>query len=94
MLGNQEAAIKLIEQGINYRLPMMVYLYVEPILKPLRSNPRFQELMRQVLGKETTFDPPERKYKKALFNKKQLGTIQTSTRNIDVRMKNHISIPI
>ena len=68
-LGNQEAAISLIEQGINYRLPMMVYLYVDPILKPLRSNLRFQELMRQVLGKETTFAAPERKYKKPLLDK-------------------------
>jgi tetratricopeptide (TPR) repeat protein len=61
MLGNQEAAIKWIEQGVHYRLPMMVYLHVDPILKPLRSNPRFQALMGQVLGKETTFNPPERK---------------------------------
>ena len=72
LLGKHEEAIKLIEQGVEYRLPMMVYLYVEPILKPLRSNPDFQSLMRKIIGKGTTFNPPKRKYKKALFDKKQL----------------------
>jgi TolB-like protein/AraC-like DNA-binding protein/lipoprotein NlpI len=72
ILGKHEEALDLIEQGVEYRLPMMVYLYVEPILKPLRSNPRFQSLMRKIIGKETAFNPPERKYKKTLFDKKQL----------------------
>ncbi len=72
MLGNEEAALNGIEQGVALRLPMMVYLYVEPLLKPLRSNKKFQELMRQVLGPATPFDFSERKYKKALFTKPQL----------------------
>jgi adenylate cyclase len=69
MLEKPEAAIKLIEQGIAYRLPMMLLLYTEPILKPLRSNPRFQELMRQALGEKTNFDLSKRKYKQSLLNK-------------------------
>ena len=73
VLGRQEAALRLIEQGIAYRLPMMVYLAKDPILKPLRPLPRFQELMRQVLGEQTAFEVPERKYKKTLFSKEQLG---------------------
>ena len=72
ILKKHDEALDLIEQAIEYRLPMMVYMYVEPILKPLRSNPRFQSLMRNVIGKETSFNPIERKYKKALFDKKQL----------------------
>ncbi len=72
ILGNKEKALHFVEQGVAFRLPMMVYLYTEPILKTLYAIPRFQELVKQVLGERTTFDPPERKYKKALFNKKQL----------------------
>ena len=34
MMGNQDAALDLIEEGIEHRLPMMPYLYPEPILKP------------------------------------------------------------
>jgi TolB-like protein/class 3 adenylate cyclase/AraC-like DNA-binding protein len=72
MLGKYDEAIKLIEQGIEYRLPMMLLLNTEPMVKPLRSIPRFQELMRQALGKETTFDTSVRKYKKSLFSKELL----------------------
>ena len=72
MMGKYDDAIKLIEQGINYRLPMMLLLYTEPIIKPLRSIPRFQELMRQIFGKKTTFDIFKRKYKKALLDEKLL----------------------
>lgn len=72
LLGRKEAALDLVEQGINERLPMMVYLYTEPLLRSLRSLPRFQTLMRQILGKKTTFDFTKRKYKKALLNEVQL----------------------
>jgi len=73
MLGKQEAVFKLIEQGIAYRLPMMVYLNIEPILKPLRPSHRFQDLMLQILGKKTTFEASKRKYKKSLLSKELLA---------------------
>ena len=38
----------------------------------MRSNPRFQSLMQKVIGKETSFNPLERKYKKALFSDNEL----------------------
>lgn len=67
VIGNYEAAIKLVEQGVEHRLPMMIYMPVEPLLKPLRPLPRFQELMQQILGSETSFWGEERKYKKSLL---------------------------
>lgn len=72
VLGSEEKALDLIAQGITFHLPMMVYLPVEPLLKPLHPNPRFQELMRQVLGEQTPFDFTDRKYKKTLFTKDEL----------------------
>ncbi len=68
ILGNEEAAIQMVEKGVAARLPMMVYLYTEPILKSLRSNPRFQELVRQILGEETPFDFSKKKYKRPSLN--------------------------
>ncbi len=72
MNGNQQEAIELIERGIKYRLPRILLLYTEPILKPLRSNSRFQELMKLALGDGTAFKIPKRKYKKSLLDKKEL----------------------
>ena len=72
ILGDYEKAMQFVEQGVALRLPMMVYLYTEPLLKPLHSFPRFQALVKQVLGEETSFDLSKRKYKKSLLNKELL----------------------
>ncbi len=72
LLGNEEEALSMIGKGIEYRLPMMVYLNIEPILKPLRELSRFQELMKLILGSSTTTDPTPRKYKKTLFTPAEL----------------------
>ncbi|RLD69269.1 MAG: hypothetical protein DRI98_10780, partial [Bacteroidetes bacterium] len=69
MMGEHDAAMDLIKQGIGYRLPMLVYLSIEPILKPLHSIPRFQELIHQVLGEKTSFEGKKSRYKKTLLNK-------------------------
>jgi len=68
----QERTLGLIEKGVQLRLPMMMYLNVEPILKPLRTLPRFQGLIRRILGDETHFESSERKYQKPLFNNELL----------------------
>ena len=68
MLGRREQALALIEEAINSRFPMAVYFYVEPIFKPLLTEPRFQELMKQVQGENTSFTLPERKYKRSLLD--------------------------
>ena len=73
MLGNYEKTLQLIEEGIKLRLPLMVYLPIEPIHQPLWENPRFQELTRQILGERTNSEITDRKYKKALFNKKEVS---------------------
>jgi adenylate cyclase len=88
--GKYEAAIKLIEQGLDYRLPMMVYLSIEPILKPLRSVPRFQELMRQVLGEKTNFGLTKRKYKKSLLHKDLLERYQHQLEALMIAEKTYL----
>ncbi len=76
MMGEHDKAMDLIEQGIGYRLPMLVYLSIEPILKPLFSYSRFQELMQHVLGEKTSFEGKTSKYKKSLLNKDLLKKYQ------------------
>ncbi|MBL4702905.1 MAG: helix-turn-helix domain-containing protein [Flavobacteriales bacterium] len=73
LIGNTDRAIELVERGISNRQPMMLLLNTEPLVKSLRSIPRFQELMQQAIGIETSFDPSIRKYKKALLNKTDLS---------------------
>tara|TARA_R110000822_G_scaffold5129_20_gene22207 strand:- start:3878 stop:5587 length:1710 start_codon:yes stop_codon:yes gene_type:complete len=72
LLGKVPETIRLIEQGVAQRLPMMIYIFVEPILKPFFGMPRFQELRREVLGEDSKLSTNKRRYQKSLFNKKQL----------------------
>ncbi|MEO9892258.1 helix-turn-helix domain-containing protein [Aurantibacter sp.] len=74
MNGNHDAAIALIAKGIEYRFPRVLLFQTEPILKPLRTNSHFQELMQQVFKKEKSIEISERKYQKPLFNKELLET--------------------
>lgn len=74
LLGMEEKTLGLIEQGVRLRLPMMLYLFVEPILKPLRELPRFRKAMKEVFGSDADFDISKGKYKKPLLNKKVLKT--------------------
>ncbi|NRB52458.1 MAG: helix-turn-helix domain-containing protein [Saprospiraceae bacterium] len=69
-LGNDDEVFPLIEQAIRLRLPMLVFLPAEPLLKPLRTKPRFQELMEQILGKPTSHTASKKQYKQSLLDRK------------------------
>ncbi|RMG25660.1 MAG: helix-turn-helix domain-containing protein, partial [Bacteroidetes bacterium] len=75
--GQYEQALELAEQGLAYRLPMMVYLFVEPLLRPLHELPRFGQLMQQVLGQDTSLELTPRKYRQALFSPDELEQHKT-----------------
>ena len=47
-LGDREQAFRYLESSLRERSDMMVYLNVEPRLDPLRNDPRYADLARQV----------------------------------------------
>lgn len=47
-LGNKDEAFKWLDQSIDRRFGPMIYLKVNPIWDPLRSDPRFPERLRRV----------------------------------------------
>ncbi|HJS57410.1 MAG TPA: winged helix-turn-helix domain-containing protein [Vicinamibacteria bacterium] len=47
-LGDHERAIGLLERAYEDRSPWMLFLAVEPLFQPLRSDPRFLDLLRRV----------------------------------------------
>ncbi len=66
-LGNEEEVLKLLAKGIEAGLLLAVYTQIGPVLKPLRSSPRFQELRQRILGDAAPVETPRRKYKKTLL---------------------------
>lgn len=66
-LGKPEQALDWLEKAVEFHLPLIVYFYVEPMLKPLHKEARFQAVMRQIFGDKPSFDFQKRKYKKSLL---------------------------
>jgi hypothetical protein len=47
-LGDLSQALALLEQGYRDRDDWMVWMKVDPHMDPVRSDPRFQDLMRRM----------------------------------------------
>jgi hypothetical protein len=47
-LSDREQALRLLQNAFEARDPRMIYIKVAPDLDPLRSEPRFQELLRRM----------------------------------------------
>ena len=47
-LGDREQALHILQHAFEARDPRMIYIKVDPELDPLRSDPRFQELLRRM----------------------------------------------
>jgi serine/threonine protein kinase len=47
-LGEKDLALDALEKGLEIRSPYLVYLKVDPMLDPLRDEPRFKELLKKV----------------------------------------------
>jgi hypothetical protein len=47
-LGDKEEALKYLEKGYQERDGGLTYIAVDPLYDPLRSDPRFQNLLRRM----------------------------------------------
>lgn len=67
---DDERALEVMEQAMQERLPMLLLLHHEPLLKRLRSKTEFQDKMKQIFGKEKPLTLRTRKkYKKSPLKK-------------------------
>ena len=58
-LGDKERAFAYLERAYQERVGRMVWLNVDPLLDPLRSDSRFKDLVRRI-GLPTLASPPQR----------------------------------
>ena len=47
-LGDLDRGLDLLEKSIDERSEWMIYIQVEPLYEPLRSNPRFKKLAERI----------------------------------------------
>ena len=95
LLGNHSVAMELMEKAKSYRMPLILYLFNEPLLEPLMKLPRFLEMREEIIGTATTSAPEKlsarkthlapgelieyRKALRILMDEKQPHTIATLT---------------
>lgn len=48
-LGNRDEALSWLEQGFQERSNWLIYIRVEPLLKPLHGDPRFEALAEKIV---------------------------------------------
>ncbi len=70
--GNIDQAVDYVEQAVSYRLPMLMYLNVDPMLKSLFDNNRFQELMSPLPASVDEEVSEDVSYKKSLLSDEDL----------------------
>lgn len=71
LLDNYEKAIDYLEQAYNNRLPIVLLLNTEPILKPIRNHKRFKKVMTQAISDNNNYYPQKR-YKQSLLKKEEI----------------------
>lgn len=70
--GEEAKVLRYLEQAIATRLPLIIYLPNEPLLKSLVAKPAFQSLMQQILPQNPEENLPEPRYKKSLINPSEI----------------------
>lgn len=72
--GNEDRALEVMDQAIQERLPMLLLLHHEPLLKKLRSKVGFQDRMKQVFGAGKPWKlPRSKKYKKSPLKEEDMS---------------------
>lgn len=72
-MGRLEEALDLLEQGLQARMPILLILPVDPLVKNLHPLPRFQELYHPIVGIGPDLQSANRKYKKSLLEPGELA---------------------
>ena len=91
VLGNHERALDLIAEGVQLKLMLIVYMPIDPMLKPLRQYPRFEKLMQPILGEKTKAEEPKRKYKKSLLDAADLKKYKHQLEQLMAREKPYLN---
>ena len=86
-----DKAVEMVEKGMEYHLPLIVYLNVEPMLKPLHEVSRFKELMGQIFGDTQSHEEHTRKYKKSLLNPELLSQYHDQLKDLMITEQPHLN---
>jgi adenylate cyclase len=70
--GKYEEALNLLEEGVKHRVPTLILIEYEPLLKPLRPLKRFQKALKVILGEPADFALPSKKYQTSTLKEEDM----------------------
>ena len=71
LLGNNEKVVDLVTQAYNNRLPLILLLNPSPILKPIKNQKRFKDIMLKAIPDNVNYKQKKR-YKQALLDTQEI----------------------
>lgn len=90
LLDNHEKAIDYVEQAFNNRLPIILLLNTDPILKPIRNHKRFKKIMTQAISDNNSYTPQKR-YKQSLLKTEEINKYVKELEKIMVDYKLYLN---
>ncbi|MHB0753962.1 helix-turn-helix domain-containing protein [Polaribacter sp. M15] len=90
LLGNNEKVIDLITQAYDKRLPLILLLNPSPILKPLKNNKRFKEIMQKAIPDNINYKL-KKKYKQVLLSANEIKKYNKELEQIMIDYKLYLN---
>tara|TARA_R100000935_G_scaffold13736_4_gene27554 strand:- start:137914 stop:139716 length:1803 start_codon:yes stop_codon:yes gene_type:complete len=90
LLGNTEKVIDLVAQAYQNRLPLVLLLNPSPILKPVKNQKRFKDIMLKAIPDNVNYKQ-KKKYKQALLDSTEIKKYRTELEQIMIDYKLYLN---
>ncbi len=90
LLGNTEKVIDLVAQAYQNRLPLILLLNPSPILKPVKNQKRFKDIMLKAIPDNVNYKQ-KKKYKQALLDSTEIKKYRTELEQIMIDYKLYLN---
>jgi TolB-like protein/AraC-like DNA-binding protein len=90
LLGNNEKALDLIGQAFNNRLPLILLLNPEPILKPIKNHDRYRSIMLKAIPDNLNYKR-KKKYKQVLLDTNEIKKYSKELEQIMIDYKLYLN---
>jgi len=90
LLGNNEKVIDLVAQAYQNRLPLILLLNPSPILKPVKNQKRFKDIMLKAIPDNVNYKQ-KKKYKQALLDSTEIKKYSKELEQIMIDYKLYLN---
>lgn len=90
LLGNEEKVLGYVEQAYKNHLPLVLLLNPSPVLKALKNNERYKEIMLKAIPDNVNYKQ-KKKYKQTLLNREEIDKYSNELEQIMLDYKLYLN---